>query len=164
MTNKKKIKDLESMLDKLNNIENELNSFKTDAEDIKSSVKDNLNFRDLSKTIEKLNSMSTTTPPVSDLTPDMFGTEPDDDSDEEYDYYISDSLANIWDICESTPNNMELGKKIRELYYNREEATPDTMEETANIIREEESTAVQTELFDSQENPDQLNLFSDTND
>ena len=90
-------------------------------------------------------------------------------------------LEGVYSLVEKYPNNMELGKKIRELYYNRKEATPDPIEEAAKTIREdeypyntefgfeddrtdEEMEAIdrknQMELFDedSKENPNQLEL------
>ena len=118
-----------------------------------------------------------------------------EDTDEEYDYYMSDTLKEIWDMVEATPNNMALGKKIRQLYFTTKEATPDPLEEAAKVIKEEEDLTAsdfgvtpddypyntefgtgktpeemeaidrenqQIELFDSEENPNQLNLFSDT--
>ena len=145
-------------------------------------------INDLVKQIEELSTITTnelknTTsdigPKVSEMTQmlskldtkNMFTPDTDDDSDtiedEPYEYYISDTLKEIWDIVEATPNNMELGKKVRSLYYEKEEAAPDPIERAATTMKEDEMTENlrQMELFDeedSQENPDQLNLFSDT--
>ena len=38
--------------------------------------------------------------------------------DEPYEYYISDTIKDIFEIVKDTPNNMELGKKIRRYYWN----------------------------------------------
>ena len=114
----------------------------------------------------------------------LYGHDTDDseDTDEEYDYYISDTLKDIFTIVEDTPNDMELGKKIRQLYFNTTEATPDSMERVANEMKKddypyntefgsgktpEEMEAIdsenqQMELFDSEEESNQLNLFDDT--
>ena len=106
---------------------------------------------------------------IDELTEDDFGTEPDEPEE----YYISDTLKEIWDLVESTPNNMQLGKRVRQLHhksvieatldsgeypYNTEFGTGKTPEEMEAIDRKNQ----QMELFDSEEESNQLNLFDDT--
>ena len=186
-----KNKSLSEILGTLGDIDKEIGKFNDGIENAKKGISDNINFRDLSKTISKLKdiSKSTDTSPI-----------------EEYDYDTVEetTLDTIWDMVDDTPNNMELGKKIRQFYYEQQEATPDSMETIANEMKRDNSKKItytyespdggdtvyrrahgsdtrvlvkgnhpkdetaehlrQMELFDedSQENPDQLNLFSDT--
>lgn len=148
-------KDIQEILGALNDIDKRMGEFNDKANTMKSTINNNLNFRDLSKSIEQLNNLSKQT---QNITPDI---EEDSDTDEPYEYYISDTLKDIWDIVEATPNNMELGKKIRQLYFDNREATPDSMETTANEMKQE--LAEQMELFDNK-NTEQLELFDDTDD
>ena len=148
-------KDIQEILGALNDIDKRMSEFNDKANTMKSTINNNLNFRDLSKSIEQLNNLSKQT---QNITPDI---EEDSDTDEPYEYYISDTLKDIWDIVEATPNNMELGKKIRQLYFDNREATPDSMERVANEMKQE--LAEQMELFDNK-NTEQLELFDDTDD
>ena len=84
-------------------------------------------------------------------------------------------LDTIFDIVEDEPNNMVLGKKIRNFYHDlitmseQEEASPDSDEYPYNTEfgsgkTTQEMEAIdednrQTELFDSKPNPNQLELF-----
>ena len=50
-------------------------------------------------------------------------------------------LYTMFDIIEATPNNMELGKRIRTMYHDlvtmsEEEATPDSLEKVANTMKD----------------------------
>ena len=81
-----------------------------------------------------------------------------DKGDEEYDYYISDTLKEIWDIVEATPNNMALGKKIRQLYFEQKEATPDSMERVANEMK---SIFPPTQMEIDFSDTEQMDLFDD---
>tara|TARA_B100001250_G_scaffold6816_1_gene5747 strand:- start:400 stop:900 length:501 start_codon:yes stop_codon:yes gene_type:complete len=84
------------------------------------------------------------------------------DTDEEYDYYISDTLKEVWELVEDNPNNMALGKKVRQLYHDNREATPDSIERVANEMRQDTTTNTtkQMELFDDKDT-EQLELFDD---
>lgn len=149
----KKLKEtVEGLKDSLK----ELDGFSDGMEDALSDILENSNKQvgSMTKEVDKLWNAS------RDGT--LYTQEEDsDDTDEEYDYYISDTLKEIWDIVEDTPNNMTLGKKIRQLYHDSREATPNSMETTANEMKQE--LAEQMELFDDKDT-EQLELFDDTDD
>ena len=145
-------KDIQEILGALNDIDKRMGEFNDKANTMKSTINNNLNFRDLSKSIEQLNNLSKQT---QNITPDI---EEDSDTDEPYEYYISDTLKDIWDIVEATPNNMELGKKIRQLYFDNREATPDSMERVANEMK---SIFPPTQMEIDFSDTEQMDLFDD---
>tara|TARA_B100000287_G_scaffold298002_1_gene281169 strand:- start:362 stop:874 length:513 start_codon:yes stop_codon:yes gene_type:complete len=168
-----KNKSLSEILGTLGDIDKEISKFNDGIESAKKGISDNINFRDLSKTISKLKdiSKSTDTSPM-----------------EEYDYDTVEetTLDTIWDMIDDTPNNMELGKKIRQFYYEQQEATPDPLEKAANTMKDKPTYSYESpdggntvykrahgsdervlvkdgeQLNIFEENPNQLNLFTDT--
>jgi hypothetical protein len=170
-------KELEGMLDKLNSMSSTVKGFEKGMNKKLKDISSPLDgFKDLSNSINTLRDIAAKTEAMSSST--------DDSEDMEL------TLDTIWDMVDDTPNNMELGKKIRQFYHELQEATPDSMETTANEMKKENSEKI-TYSYESPDggdtvykrehgtdervlvkdgeqlnvftdNPDQLNLFDDT--
>lgn len=173
----KQDKELKEMMDRLNSWGSTLEKFDTGIKDkMKDISKPLSSISDLSKSIQDLKD-------ITNKTHDMSNSVEDTED-------IELTLNTIWDMIEDTPNNMQLGKKIRQFYHELKEATPDSMETTANEMKRENSEKI-TYTYESpdggdtvykkangsdtrvlvkdgeqlnifEENPDQLNLFTDT--
>tara|TARA_Y100000361_G_C11012960_1_gene265345 strand:- start:16 stop:546 length:531 start_codon:yes stop_codon:yes gene_type:complete len=169
-------KELNDMMDRLQNMGKTLEGLQSGMEKKVNSIKNPLSsIGDLTKSIKDLKDIAATTSAMSDSI------------EEEEDYNdIEDTLNTIWDMIDDTPNNMMLGKKIRRFYHELKEATPDPLERVANTMKDkptyiyespdggntvykreqgtDESVLVKDgeQLHIFEENPDQLNLFTDT--
>ena len=180
MSNKKGMKDVNELLGKLGDIDNQLSKFKEGMKEATDKVSDSFNFRDLSSTISKLEKMSvnvngtqynnnTTVPPVEGETCMHGNSWNSNCSDCDTTDTIETQLQTIWDIVEVTPNDKELGKIIREEYFQWKKATPDSDDypyntefgsgKTAQEMEAIDEDNRQTELFDNKPNPNQLELF-----
>tara|TARA_A100001201_G_scaffold36368_1_gene38238 strand:- start:374 stop:901 length:528 start_codon:yes stop_codon:yes gene_type:complete len=171
-----KDKELHDMMNNLQNMGKTLENLQSGMEKKVNSIKNPLSgISDLTKSIKDLKDIASKTEAMSDSI------------EEEEDYNdMEDTLNTIWDMIDDTPNNMMLGKKIRRFYHELKEATPDPLERVANTMKDkptyiyespdggdtvykresgtDESVLVkdgeQLHIFD--ENPNQLNLFTDT--
>ena len=169
----KQDKELKEMIDRLNSWGSTLEKFDTGIKDKMKDISKPLgSIQDLSKSIQDLKDITNKT---HDMSNSMEDTED-----------IELTLNTIWDMIDDTPNNMMLGKKIRQFYHELKEATPDSLEKAANTMKDkptysyespdggntvykrehgtDESVLVKDgeQLHIFEENPDQLNLFTDT--
>ena len=165
MSNKKKNEqDMERILKEMSDIEDIVSKVTDNMNGLNKDVLENkpeIDFSEMEKAVELLTKAHEE---GAMSNPDKGGV------NDTYDYYISDTLKEIWDIVEATPNNMALGKKIRQLYFTtmEEKAAPDPIETVANTMKEDESTYEQYEANNVIDPPDetteqlrQMELFDD---
>ena len=106
------------MKDELKDIEDELSSLGDTITELADKVEPLFDFRDIGKQIEKLKKVIPTTDNIEDMKGEEGETCMHGNSwHSECSLCNSDSLIDdVFELVESTPNDAELGAKVRELY------------------------------------------------
>ena len=118
------------MKDELKDIEDELSSLGDTIAELADKVEPLFDFRDMGKQIEKLKKVIPTAENIENMKGEEGETCMHGNSwHSECSLCNSDSLIDdVFELVESTPNDAELGAKMRELYHSYSDDSDDTEE------------------------------------